>query len=125
MPICVVWFGASACTGRTRGSLFAATVIMAGREAMDWCEKNGVRYIFGLSPNAVLAAQVFTKIDDVCVRRARANLDVVRDYAETRYAAKTWSHPRRVVARIEATRKGLDARYVVTNINRWYRSVAV
>ena len=86
------------------------------REAMDWCEKNGVRYIFGLSPNAVLAAQVFTKIDDVCVRRARANLDVVRDYAETRYAAKTWSHPRRVVARIEATRKGLDARYVVTNI---------
>ena len=59
------------------------------REAMDWCEKNGVRYIFGLSPNAVLAATVFTKIDDVCVRRARANLDVVRDYAETRYAAKT------------------------------------
>lgn len=86
------------------------------REAMDWCEKNGVRYIFGLSPNAVLAAQVFTKIDDVCVRRARANLDVVRDYTETRYAAKTWPHRRRVVARIEATRKGLDARYVVTNI---------
>ena len=86
------------------------------REAMDWCEQNGVRYIFGLSPNTVLAAQVFPKIDDVCVRRARANRDVVRDYTETRYAAKSWSHPRRVVARIEATRKGLDVRYVVTNI---------
>ena len=86
------------------------------REAMEWCEKNGVRYIFGLSSNTVLAAQVFTKTDDVCVRRARANLDVVRDYIETRYAAKSWSHPRRVVARIEATRKGLDVRYVVTNI---------
>ena len=40
------------------------------REAMDWCEQNGVRYIFGLSPNTVLAAQVFAKTDDVCVRRA-------------------------------------------------------
>ena len=86
------------------------------REAMDWCEKHGVQYIFGLSTNAVLAAQVFAKTDDVCVRRAIANLDVVRDYTETRYAAKSWSHLRRVVARIEATRKGLDVRYVVTNI---------
>jgi hypothetical protein len=64
------------------------------REAIDWCEENNVRNIFGLSPNAVLAAQVFTKVDDVCVRRARANLDVVREYTETRYAAKSWSHLR-------------------------------
>ena len=83
---------------------------------MDWCEQNRVNYIFGLSTNAVLAAQVFIKTDDVCVRRATANLDVVRDYTETRYGAKSWSHPRRVVARIEATTKGLDTRYVVTNI---------
>jgi hypothetical protein len=86
------------------------------REAMDWCEKHGVHYIFGLSTNAVLAAQVFANTDEVCVRRAIANLDVVRDYTETRYGAKSWSHLRRVVARIEATRKGLDVRYVVTNI---------
>ncbi len=52
---------------------------------MDWCEQNHVHYIFGLSTNAVLAAQVFVKADTVCVRRATANLDVVRDYAETRY----------------------------------------
>ena len=86
------------------------------REAMDWCEKNGVEYVFGLSKNAILAAQIFTKTDEVCVRRAIGNLDVVRDYTETLYAAKSWSHPRRVVARIEATRKGLDTRYVVTSI---------
>jgi hypothetical protein len=86
------------------------------REAMDWCEKHDVHYIFGLSTNAVLAAQVFAKTDDVCVRRAIANLDVVRNYTETQYGAKSWSQLRRVVARIEATRKGLDVRYVVTNI---------
>ena len=83
---------------------------------MDWCERNGVRYIFGLAPNAVLVTQVFAKTDAVCVRRALGNLDVVRDYVATRYAAKSWSQLRRVVARIEATRKGLDIRYVVTNI---------
>jgi len=40
----------------------------------------------------------------------------VRDYTETLYAAQSWSCPRRVVARIEATYEGLDTRYVVTNI---------
>jgi hypothetical protein len=40
----------------------------------------------------------------------------VRDYVATRYAAKSWPHACRVVAWIEATRKGLDVRYVVTNV---------
>ena len=87
------------------------------REAMDWCEKNGVWYIFGLSGNDVLRERIFAKIDEVGVRRAVGNLDVVRDYTETRYAAKSWPRERRVVARLEATRKGIDVRYVVTNMD--------
>jgi hypothetical protein len=59
---------------------------------------------------------VFTKTDEVCARRATAKLEVLRDFTEVSYAAKSWSQPRRVVARIEATTKGLDTRYVVTNI---------
>jgi hypothetical protein len=85
-------------------------------EAMDWCERNNVRYVFGLSQNPVLNAMVFTKTDEVCARRATAKLEVLRDFTEVSYAAKSWSQPRRVVARIEATTKGLDTRYVVTNI---------
>jgi hypothetical protein len=46
---------------------------------MDWCEKNGVEYVSGLSKNAVLAAQIFASTDEVCVKRAIGNLDVVRD----------------------------------------------
>ena len=83
---------------------------------MDWCEQNHVHYIFGLSTNAVLAAQVFAKTDDVCVRRATGNLDVVRDYTETRYATKSWLHPpRRGTDRGDA--EDVDVRYVVANIN--------
>jgi hypothetical protein len=86
------------------------------REAMAWCEENDVRYVFGLSKNAVLDDLVYARADEVRTRRATGRLDVVRDYTETRYAAKSWPHPRRVVARFEATPKGLDTRYVVTNI---------
>lgn len=86
------------------------------REAMAWCEDNGVQYVLGLSKNATLDALVYDKADAVRVRRALAKADVVRDYDEKRYAAKSWPHPRRVVARFEATPKGLDIRYVVTNI---------
>jgi hypothetical protein len=92
------------------------------RQAMDWCEKNGVTYIFGLGSNKLLAEQVFAKLDECCVRRAESKPDAkgqrekVRDYTETMYAAKSWSHPRRVVARIEVTHKGADIRHVVTNL---------
>jgi len=85
-------------------------------EVMDWCDANGVRFILGLSGNAVLASLVETTADAVRTRRAVEDLDAVRDWTETRYAAKSWSAPRRVAARIEATRQGLDIRYVVTNI---------
>lgn len=86
------------------------------REAMAWCEQNGVQYVLGLSKNATLDGLVYAKADEVRTKRAIEKLDVVRDYTETRYAAKSWPHLRRVVARFEATSKGLDTRYVVTNI---------
>ena len=89
------------------------------KEAMEWCEQNGVRYIFGLAPNTVLADQVFPKTDAVCVRRAIGNLDVVRDYVVTRYAAKSWRQPavswrgsrRHGKASMSATSSPTSARY--------------
>jgi hypothetical protein len=86
------------------------------KEVMDWCERNYVTYIIGLGPNKVLAEKVFAKLDECCVRRALAQAEKVRDFIVTRYAAKSWSCARRVVARIEVTRKGADIRYIVTNI---------
>src|ERR1700676_1826966 len=86
------------------------------KEVMDWCEQHDVTYIFGLAPNKVLAEQVFPKLDECCVRRAQVQAEKVRDFTVTRYAAKSWSRARRVVPRVEVTRKGSDVRYVVTNI---------
>jgi hypothetical protein len=62
--------------------------------------------------------------DDIRVRRALNQAEVLRGFAETRYAAKSWGQERRVVARIEASashaddmlRRGIDIRYVVTSL---------
>jgi hypothetical protein len=85
-------------------------------EAMEWCEKNGVDYVFGLPGTKPLSKKVDDKADEVRVERALENKDVVRGYAETRHKAKSWNRERRAVARIEATKLGLDIRFVVTNL---------
>jgi hypothetical protein len=85
-------------------------------EAMDWCEANGVDYVFGLAGNDVLHAQIRTLADDLCVRRTEGEQEKRRTWAEFRYAAKSWTKPRRVVARLEATTRGFDARYIVTTL---------
>jgi hypothetical protein len=89
----------------------------ARSEAMDWCEENGVNYIFGLTGNDVLHAKVRAIADDLCVRRAEAGEKKRRTWTEVRYAAKSWTKPRRVVARLEATTRGFDARYIVTTLD--------
>ena len=93
-------------------------------EAMTWCENNGVDYIFGLAGNVVLDRLVEPAADDIRVRRAVSQAEVLRGFTETRYAAKSWNKERRVVARIEASashaddmlRRGIDIRYVVTSL---------
>jgi hypothetical protein len=85
-------------------------------QAMKWCENNGVDYIFGLTGTKPLAAKVEAAADAIRVERAEKGADAVRGFAETTHAAKSWKIERRVAARIEATPKGLDIRYVVTNI---------
>jgi hypothetical protein len=93
-------------------------------EVMTWCENNGVDYIFGLPGNVVLDRLVEPVADDIRVRRAERQAEVLRGFTETRYAAKSWNKARRVVARIEAStshaddmlRRGIDIRYVVTSL---------
>jgi len=87
-------------------------------EVMAWCEANGIDYIFGLSGNAVLDRLVEPIADEVRVRRALTRAPAVRYHTEIGYGAKSWRSERRVVARIEATARGLDIRYVVTTLRR-------
>lgn len=85
-------------------------------EAMEWCEQHGVDYIFGFGGNAVLAAMLREGADALCVERAMRGEEKRRAFAKFRYAAKSWTQPRRFVARLEASEKGLDIRTIVTSL---------
>jgi hypothetical protein len=87
-------------------------------EAMAWCENNGLQFVFGLPGSKPLSRKVEDSADAVRTERAIGDKAVVRGYAETRHKAGSWKQERRAVARIEATRLGLDIRFVVTNLER-------
>lgn len=87
-------------------------------EVMDFCEDNDILYLFGLAGTRPLTAKVRDMADAVATSRAVDNADVVRDFTEVRHKAKGWRQERRAVARIEATKLGLDIRFVVTNLEK-------
>jgi hypothetical protein len=96
--------------------LFRGDSHYARPEPMTWWENNGIDYVFGLAGTPPLARKVDEVADAVRTTRAVDDLDVVRDYTETRHKAKSWTRERRVIARIEATRLGLDIRFIITNL---------
>ena len=87
-------------------------------EAMEWCEETqGVDYVFGFARNDTLAALTREAADVVATERALSGKSRgCARFKAFRYGAKSWDKERRFVARIEATPKGLDVRYVVTTL---------
>jgi hypothetical protein len=85
-------------------------------EALSWCERNRVGYVFGLAGNKVLLRRVADLADNAAVRRATGEGAKLRRYGEFTYAAKTWDAERRVIARVEASDRGSDSRFIVTNL---------
>ena len=85
-------------------------------EAMAWCERKRIGYIFGLAGNPVLLRRVSHLAEDAAIGRVNGDADKVRRYSEFRYAATSWNVERRVIARIEAGPQGADSRFIVTNL---------
>lgn len=82
---------------------------------LSWCERNDVGYIVGIAKNNrlnTLTAKLQLDARD-CYTALGAK---VRWFSEIRYAAGTWDHQRRVIAKIEHTDKGSNPRYVATNL---------
>ena len=108
--------------GRIRGHWPKVHILVRGDshygrvEAMEWCERQGIDYVFGFAGNAVLRAMTQPAADALCVTRATSAATKLRTFATLSYGAGSWHKERRIVARIEATTKGLDIRYVVTSL---------
>jgi hypothetical protein len=94
-------------------------------EAIDFCERARVGYIFGLAGNKVLLGKIRDLAEDVAVRRVEdakpGGGGKVRRHGEIDYAARSWPGQqtgclRRVLARVEAGPQGTDSCFVITNL---------
>jgi len=111
--------------GRIRARWPAVDIVVRGDshysrpEAMAWCERKRIGYIFGLAGNPVLLARVSHLAEDAALGRIddKAGAEKVRRYSEFRYAAKSWKVERRIIARVEAGPQGADSRFIVTNLS--------
>jgi hypothetical protein len=82
---------------------------------MRWCDRHEVGYILGLAKNNVLRR--LARRSRVQARwNYRASGQRQRLFEEFHYAAKTWSHSRRVIAKAEHTDRGENPRFLVTNL---------
>lgn len=84
---------------------------------MDWLESQGLDYVTGLGPNALLDKQFRDTIEGAKKAYKRLGQEVTR-YAHGDYQAGSWSRPRRVVCRVLASHRGVDTRYIVTSFQR-------
>jgi len=123
-------------TTRIRTTWQKANIIWRGdshygrAEAMDWCDDNNAGYIFGFPGNSVLDAMTANAADHLRFWHAFSDTPKSRCYKALEYQAGSWSTPRRVIARIEASlrpdptledpqamRQEIDVRYVVTSLD--------
>jgi hypothetical protein len=96
-------------------------------EAMAWCERNRVAYLFGIAGDPFLLGRVAALAEAAALERVGGEAAKVRRFGEFAYAAKTWGVERRVIARVEASDRGTDSRFVATNLAgtpRWLYEVA-
>ena len=108
--------------GRIRHNWPAVEIMVRGDshfatpEVMDLLEEKRCSYIFGLSTNTRLIEIGRPWSEDVATRRALSKTQKMRRFFQTSYAAASWSKPRKVVARVEASEQGSDTRFIVTNL---------
>jgi hypothetical protein len=83
---------------------------------MRWCEENGVDYVFGLAKNGRLTKIVGREMH-AAQQEFQRTREAVRRFAEFEYCTrKSWSRPRRVIAKAEHLARGANPRFVVTSL---------
>jgi len=93
---------------------------LAMPEIYEFCEAEGLLYALGYGSNAVRKERTAAALSDLetyyaCYQHREPEVqrfEVLEDYQ-----AESWSRPRRIVAKIEINRHGVNRRFVVTNLS--------
>jgi hypothetical protein len=94
---------------------------------MDWCERQGIDYVFGLAKNPRLLKEIAEELKAAEVESAKTG-EMARIFKNLRYQTiqKTWSRTRRVIAKAEHLNQGSNPRFVVTSLPRkWFPAAVV
>jgi hypothetical protein len=87
-------------------------------ELMAWCEANDVEYLLGLPRNERLLAEIAPELERAAAASARTGRPQRRFKSFMWRTRRTWSRPRRVVAKVEWTNGEANPRFVVTSLTR-------
>jgi len=93
---------------------------VATPEVYEFCEAEGLLYALGFTSNEVLKRRIAPAVADLETYYAfygRVEPAVQRFEEIEDYQADGWSRPRRIVAKVEINRHGLNRRFVVTNLS--------
>jgi len=82
---------------------------------LAWCERHDVQYIIGIGQNNRLNARIRGLMKKAERDQAKDG-GKIRRFTDFQYAAESWDHTRRIIAKIEVTALGPNPRYVVTNL---------
>jgi hypothetical protein len=112
--------------GRRQPLALRADAEFAKPDLLAYAERQGLRYAIGFARNEKLLDAVMPLCEQAEALWEQRG-ERVRLYHSLAYQAHSWRHPRRVVAKIERTREGMNLRFVVTNrrgraqqIFHWY-----
>ena len=83
---------------------------------LDWCDAKGVKYVVGIAKNNVLKGMVEKEMELMEIECEKTN-EPQRCFKSLQYAAGSWKHKRRVVAKVEHLPKGANPRFIVTNLD--------
>jgi hypothetical protein len=87
-------------------------------EVMEWLDgQDEVKYVLGLAGNARLTKLVQAHVDRATKLYEQTKNDVCL-YHSISYQAGSWKEHKRVIAKIEVSAKGLNVRYVVTDMQQ-------
>jgi hypothetical protein len=87
-----------------------------GEPVLKMLETKGCDYILGLATNARLA-KLAAPWRRQCEERRFEWEPRVRRFHQLYYGARSWSTKRKVIARVETTAMGTDARFIVTSLS--------
>lgn len=86
-----------------------------GAQVLSLMDELSCDYILGLAINNRLAAKA-QPWRESAENKLKPSRPKVRRFHQFDYAADSWGRKRKVIARVEATKMGTDARFIVTNL---------